>query len=101
MSALSKATPPIAATATAPSNAARREARRERNRTADIMHPEAAPDESPAIMRKPYLPLRLTRRWPDDESFLMITSGREHDSLLMMYVMFPLWRYYHHINNVL
>jgi len=31
----------------------------------------------------------------------MITSGREHDSLLMMYVMFPLWRYYHHINNAL
>src|SRR5271165_6072861 len=31
----------------------------------------------------------------------MITSGREHDSLLMMYVMFRLWRHYHHANDVL
>ena len=87
----------MAATATAPSKAARRE----RYRTADILHPEAAPDESPAITRKPYLPARLTRPWPDDESFLMIASGREDDSLLMMYMKFRVWRHYHHENVVL
>ncbi len=31
----------------------------------------------------------------------MIASGREHDRLLMMYVKFALWRYYHHAIQVL